>query len=140
MYLPTIRYAARRCQAAAVRARRYVARVRKAGPVLALIVTLMVGTAVALPTPAGASGPALSVPRSGLVAALRCHGDLAAGPRPVLLAPGTTLTPDVNFSWNYEAVFSAAGRPWCAVTIPEHGMGDVSRRRLEGLLSVERIS
>jgi hypothetical protein len=43
----------------------------------------------------------------------------------VLLVPGTTLTPKVNFSWNYEKVFSAAGRPWCAVTIPGHGMGDI---------------
>jgi hypothetical protein len=35
------------------------------------------------------------------------------------------LTPNVNFSWNYEKVFSATVRPWCAVDIPDHGMGDV---------------
>ncbi|MFN2561754.1 MAG: esterase/lipase family protein [Jatrophihabitans sp.] len=56
--------------------------------------------------------------------ALHCSGDLSSG-RPVLLVPGTTLTPEVNFSWNYEKVFTAAHRPWCAVTLPNHAMSDV---------------
>ena len=43
----------------------------------------------------------------------------------MLLVPGTTLTPSVNFSWNYEKVFTAAGRPWCAVTLPHHAMSDI---------------
>jgi triacylglycerol esterase/lipase EstA (alpha/beta hydrolase family) len=77
--------------------------------------------------PAGAdSGPALSVPQSALDASLRCSGDLrGASSTPVLLVPGTTLTPDVNFDWNYEKVFTAQGRPWCAVTLPNHAMTDI---------------
>lgn len=89
---------------------------------LAAIATL---AAVVPGTPAGAAEPELDVPVATLAGALRCGGDLASGPTPVLLVPGTTLTPDVNFGWNYEKAFTAAGRAWCAVTIPGHGMGDV---------------
>src|SRR3954470_10506384 len=73
----------------------------------------------------GADGPPLDVPAAALAAALQCHGDLAAGPTPVLLVPGTTLTAEVNYSWNYEPAFTRAGRAWCAVTVPNHGMSDV---------------
>ncbi len=87
---------------------------------------VLTAAVVGLPSPAGAAGPVLDVAPTTLASALVCDGDLAgSGPTPVLLVPGTTLTPEVNFSWNYEKVFTAAGRPWCAVTIPGHGMGDV---------------
>lgn len=66
------------------------------------------------------------VAATGLVAPARaaddpltCGGDLTRGPTPVLLVPGTTQTPEVNFSWNYEKVFTEQGRGWCAVTLPE---------------------
>jgi hypothetical protein len=90
---------------------------------MAVLVGLCIA-AVAAPSPAGASGPPLHVPATTLSGALLCHGDAASGPTPVLLVPGTTLTPEVNFSWNYEKVFSAARRAWCAVTLPNHGMSD----------------
>jgi pimeloyl-ACP methyl ester carboxylesterase len=91
---------------------------------MAVLVALCVSVVV-VPAPAGASGPPLDVPAATLSHALLCHGDPATGPTPVLLVPGTTLTAEVNFSWNYEKVFSAAGRAWCAVTLPNHGMSDV---------------
>ncbi|MGI8677729.1 MAG: esterase/lipase family protein [Jatrophihabitans sp.] len=92
--------------------------------ILALGLALLIGGDQAA---AGAgSGPPLGVPAKTLAAALSCSGDLGgAGPTPVLLVPGTTLTAEVNFSWNYETVFSAAGRPWCAVTLPNHAMSDI---------------
>lgn len=92
-----------------------------------LVVASMAAAALVAPSsPAGASGPPLDVPVPKLAGALHCHGDLAApGRTPVLLVPGTTLAPEVNFSWNYGRVFSDGGRPWCAITIPDHGMGDV---------------
>ncbi len=40
------------------------------------------------------------------------------------LVPGTTQTPQVEFSWGYQKVFTAAGRAWCSVTLPDHAMGD----------------
>jgi triacylglycerol esterase/lipase EstA (alpha/beta hydrolase family) len=93
--------------------------------VLATVVAALTTALVLGGPPAGASGPALDVPVATLAAALHCHGRLGEGPRPVLLVPGTTLNPDVNFDWNYEPAFSSAGRAWCAVTVPVHGMGDV---------------
>ncbi|SHF48828.1 Triacylglycerol esterase/lipase EstA, alpha/beta hydrolase fold [Jatrophihabitans endophyticus] len=89
------------------------------------VLLVLAGTLVGAGRAGAAAGPPLTEPPAALSAALACDGDLAAGPTPVLLVPGTTLTPDVNFSWNYEKVFSAAGRPWCAVTLPGHAMGDI---------------
>lgn len=69
------------------------------GPLTAL---LLLGSGAA-PAQAASTGPALTVPAARLAASLTCSGDLAeAGKTPVLLVPGTTLTPQVNFSWNYE--------------------------------------
>lgn len=62
-----------------------------------------------------ASGPTLSPPASALRSSLTSAGDPATGPTPVLLVPGTTLTPEINFSWNYEPALTRAGRAWCAV-------------------------
>ena len=69
-------------------------------------------------------GPALDVPAAQLAASLSCHGNLAAE-EPVLLVPGTTTDPTTDFSWNYEKGFTAQGRPWCAVTLPNHAMSDI---------------
>ena len=71
-------------------------------------------------------GPALSVPVATLDAALHCVGDLShATVEPVLLNPATGVTPEQNYSWNYENAFTAQHRPWCAVTMPYHTEGDI---------------
>jgi triacylglycerol esterase/lipase EstA (alpha/beta hydrolase family) len=73
---------------------------------------------------ASAAGPPLSVPAAALEHSLACH--LTSDQRePVLLVAGTTLTPDVNFDWNYEPALGARGWPYCAVTLPDHEMGDI---------------
>lgn len=69
-------------------------------------------------------GPPLTVPGAALVRSLVCTGDLTRGPTPVLLIPGTALTP-AEFSWNYVRAFTAAGRPFCTVTLPDHAMSDI---------------
>ncbi|MGN6608912.1 MAG: esterase/lipase family protein [Jatrophihabitans sp.] len=74
---------------------------------------------------ASSTGPTLSPSASALAASLACGGDPASGPTPVLLVPGTTLTASINFDWNYEPAFTRAGRAWCAVTVPDHGMADI---------------
>lgn len=72
-------------------------------------------------------GPPLDVPDAQLAAALDCPAPLAAVTRdPVLLVPGTALDPGDNYSWNYERGLSALGLPWCALTLPDEAMGDVS--------------
>jgi triacylglycerol esterase/lipase EstA (alpha/beta hydrolase family) len=71
-------------------------------------------------------GPRLSVPVATLRAALHCEGDFRHGTlEPVLLSPGTSATPEQNFSWNYERAFAAQHRPWCDLTMPFHTLGDI---------------
>jgi len=74
----------------------------------------------------GDRGPRLQVPAARLDRSLTCDGDAAdSRGRPVLLVPGTTLEPRVNFSWNYGSVFSEQGRAWCAVRLPAMATGDI---------------
>jgi hypothetical protein len=76
--------------------------------------------------PVNRPGPALTVPAAERSAALRCHGSFTANTlEPVLLSPATGVTPDENYSWNYERAFNAQHRPWCAVTMPHHTLGDI---------------
>ena len=94
---------------------------------------LIAAVALLLPASAGAityapvdqPGPPLSVPQDKLDAALGCSGNLAAGPAPVLLVPGTGSNPKHNFSWNWEPALTHLGISWCAVTLPGNALGDV---------------
>lgn len=81
-----------------------------------------------LPAPAGAAAePALSVPEAELAQSLHCSADVADASRnPVLLLPGTTLTP-AEFAWNYVPAFAAKGWPYCTVTLPDNGMADIQQ-------------
>ena len=103
-----------------------------------IVATLLVAVAGVGASPVAAStagptyapldrpGPALDVPAAALAASLTCTPDVSSGVRePVLLVPGTTATPETNFSWNYERAFTAMGFPWCAVTLPDSAMGDI---------------
>jgi triacylglycerol esterase/lipase EstA (alpha/beta hydrolase family) len=76
--------------------------------------------------PLDRKGPALSVPARTLAASLHCNGPVTKrGPAPILLVPGTTMDPQVGFSWNYARAFDALGWRWCAVTMPFDATGDV---------------
>jgi pimeloyl-ACP methyl ester carboxylesterase len=88
---------------------------------------------IALPAAAGATayapldqpGPALSVPNAELASALHCSAGVANAQRPpILLTPGTTLTPD-EFRWNWEVALSRQGWPFCTITLPHNGMSDI---------------
>src|SRR5207248_5037227 len=71
-------------------------------------------------------GPRLSVPSNQLRAALKCTASVAGDPRePILLVPGTTMTPEVNFSWNYERALSALALPYCTIELPNRAMSDI---------------
>jgi hypothetical protein len=75
--------------------------------------------------PVSQPGPALSVPQSELDASLQCNGNLASGPTPVLLVPGTGSSPPRNFGWNWEPALNDLGISWCAVTLPDNALGDI---------------
>ncbi|HET7523191.1 MAG TPA: hypothetical protein VFJ79_03510 [Acidimicrobiales bacterium] len=98
-----------------------------AGAVMAgLVAAAAAGPAVA--TTAGPDGgPALTVPRSTLAAALQCTLPRAASStrRPVLLVHGTGLTPAQSWAWNYGRVLPALGYPTCTVALPRSALGDI---------------
>ena len=75
--------------------------------------------------PVDQPGPPLSVSDARLDASIRCSGPLAGPAEPVLLVPGTTVTPDKNFSWNWVPALSNLGRPWCTVQLPGSSMEDI---------------
>jgi triacylglycerol esterase/lipase EstA (alpha/beta hydrolase family) len=104
---------------------------RSLGAVTALV---LVASATLVPSSAGAttyaplnrSGPALSVPANTLAKSLLCSANLkTSAHEPILLVPGTTVTPAVEFSWSYERAFNKLHLPWCAVTLPASTMGDI---------------
>jgi hypothetical protein len=72
-------------------------------------------------------GPKLSVPDADLAAALKCSNgvDRTAVRQPVLMVPGTTLNPEVNFGWNWLRALSADGIPYCALRSPDDAMADI---------------
>jgi triacylglycerol esterase/lipase EstA (alpha/beta hydrolase family) len=43
----------------------------------------------------------------------------------VLLVPGTWVTPQEQYGWNYMRAFDALGWPYCTVTTPKHAMEDM---------------
>jgi pimeloyl-ACP methyl ester carboxylesterase len=97
------------------------------------LVAAIAAFALLIPASAGAvtyapldrPGPALTVPQDQLNAALQCSGNLATGPAPVLLVPGTGSNPEHNFSWNWEPALTNLGISWCAVALPDNGMDDI---------------
>jgi hypothetical protein len=113
---------------------------RRASPIIAVLATL----GLALTTGTGLAGAAAPIPppdRPGppltARAELRCSGSLAGASRaPVLLNPATGVTPEQNYSWNWERSLSAAGIPWCAYTAPRSTLGDV---QVSGELLVDAI-
>ena len=106
-------------------------RMRSLAVALVVVVATMTfsssATAAASPyAPVDRPGPTLTVPAATLNAALQCSGDFAKSPlQPILLNPATGVTVDENYSWNYERAFSAQKRPWCAIHIPAHTLGDI---------------
>jgi pimeloyl-ACP methyl ester carboxylesterase len=96
------------------------------GAAIAAVALLAPASAAAITyAPVDQPGPALSVPQSQLDAGLQCSGNLATGPAPVLLVPGTGSNPHSNFSWNWEPALTDLGISWCAVTLPGNALGDV---------------
>ena len=90
------------------------------------VVTAAPASASSPYAPLSQPGPQLSVPTTTLDAALECSGDFARSTlQPVLLNPATGVTVDENFSWNYERAFTAQKRPWCAIHMPAHTLGDI---------------
>jgi hypothetical protein len=71
-------------------------------------------------------GPPLSVPLDALRASLYCEPSVReAKVEPVLLNPATGVTPEENYSWNWELALNKLGIPWCAYTAPHATLGNI---------------
>jgi pimeloyl-ACP methyl ester carboxylesterase len=76
--------------------------------------------------PVDRPGPPLDVPSDKIAAAMECSKGVDRAARtPVLLVPGTGASAHDNYSWNYEPEFDKQGIPWCAITFPYDGNGDI---------------
>ena len=77
-------------------------------------------------SPGGTSGPAMLSPAADRADALSCTGDLTGARRtPVLLVPGTGMTPIENWGPTYRPVLLNRGYPVCMVRLPALATRDV---------------
>lgn len=79
------------------------------------------------PAPAQAGtepGPAYSVDRDTMDAALSCSGELDEGPTPVLFIHGTTSNSKANWSWNWNRELTSRNWTYCNVDMPLSGNAD----------------
>lgn len=100
-----------------------------------LVAGVLAAFAFAIPGPAAASagfapldrpGPKLSVPKPKLRSALECTGGIKTdGRAPILLVPGTSLNPKVNFAWNWEPALAQRHWSYCTIALPHDGMSDI---------------
>ena len=112
-------------QAMSATARRVLTALVMALPFVAVAVAPATATASSY-APLNRPGPALDVPAALLAKSLQCSANLRTSHHePILLVPGTTVTPAVEYSWTYERAFNHLHLPWCAVTLPDSAMGDI---------------
>lgn len=70
--------------------------------------------------------PPLTVPADRLDAALKCSPDIDGARRtPVLLVPGTGVTPEQNYDWNWKPALAAQGIPACTIELPQSSLGEL---------------
>jgi hypothetical protein len=97
-----------------------------AGLALALGLLICTPASALSYAPLDQPGPPLSVPAAELRASLHCEASVRnASVEPVLLNPATGVTPEENYSWNWEPALDKLGIPWCAYTAPFHTLGDI---------------
>lgn len=106
----------------------------------ALVALALPGSAAAAFAPPSQPGPKLDVPRKQLRAAMKCAPSSRAKRRKtILLIPGTTLNPDVEYSWSWIPALNDLGRRFCTVELPGDAMGDVQTAAEYVVSAVRRI-
>lgn len=102
------------------------ARLAVSTAMIAVIAAFATTAAQATYAPVTQRGPRLEAPHAALRKALRCTPSVSTNARePILLVPGTTLTPEENFAWNYERALNALGLPYCTIELPNKAMSDI---------------
>ena len=86
------------------------------------------------------SGPALGIAKSKLAAALTCSPGFAKSKRaPVLLTPAFS-SDELSYGWNYFRQLEADRIPFCSISVPDEGYGDLQRTAKFVVFAVRRMS
>lgn len=109
--------------------------------VVAIAAALVIsGSAAGAATHARRTDPGFTASLIDMSRALSCHGRLGRATRdPILLIPGTTLDPGINFSWNYERALNQRHWPWCATTLPAEAMGNIQTAAQYVVFAIEQM-
>ncbi len=102
---------------------------------------MVAGLLVLLASAADASiGPRLTVPRADLKESLACSDGFADSKRaPVLLTPAFSSAAE-SYGWNYIPQLTADGTPFCSISVPDEGYGDLQKTAEHVVYSVRRMS
>lgn len=118
------------------------------GVLIGLLLPALLPASASAAAPVG-DGPAMLSAEDARRNSLTCHGDLNTSERPpVLLVPGTGLTPMENWGSTYLPLLTDRGHSVCLVRLPDDGSKDVqanaeyvaSAIRTLGQRSTRRIS
>ena len=89
---------------------------------------------------ARADGPALGIARAKLAAGLTCSPGFARSERaPVLLTPAFS-SDTLSYGWNYMRQLKADGIPFCSISVPDEGYGDLQRTAKFVVFGVRRMA
>jgi triacylglycerol lipase len=88
----------------------------------------------------GSTGPALGIARVKLAAGLSCSRGFAKSSKaPVLLTPAFSSA-ELSYGWNYIPQLTAAGIPFCSISVPDGGYGDLQKTAEYVVYGVRRMS
>jgi len=104
------------------------------------LVCALVPSVAAADRRGGSTGPALGIARSKLAAGLTCTRGFAKSTRaPVLLTPAFSSA-GTSYGWNYIPQLTADGIPFCSISVPDEGYGDLQRTAEYVVFAVRRMS
>ena len=107
---------------------------------LCVLACALVPSAAAADSRGGADGPSLGIARSKLAAALTCSKGFAKSNRaPVLLTPAFSSA-TLSYGWNYVPQLRADGIPFCSISVPDEGYGDLQKTAEHVVFAVRRMS
>ncbi|HET7444273.1 MAG TPA: hypothetical protein VFJ57_06415 [Solirubrobacterales bacterium] len=93
--------------------------------VLAIVASLVFGSALATAKPQLPKEPRIAIPRTELEASFHCHAELAGAARePVLFVTGTGATGEQGYLIG-QGAFDAFGHPVCDVDFPDYTTADI---------------
>lgn len=107
---------------------------------LCAILCALLPAAAAADRHGGANGPALGIARAKLAAGLKCSPGFAKSrAAPVLLTPAFSSAA-ASYGWNYIPQLTSDRIPFCSISVPDEGYGDLQRTAEYVVFAVRRMS